>query len=470
MRLWAQITVAVVLNLLAIGALLAAMIMQQTRSGPESFLFAPARERVRELGRQVEEEFPVMSAPERTAWLASKQATLGVTLAVFDDTGRQVAGPSLEVPPGVEREIRRGRRRDADSPDRPRSKRGGRNDPPMFLVREADNWIGYHFPLTLEPGRPPVRHTLTAMAQSLLAAPFFFDWTPWLLGICLALLVTIVCWAPLIRRFSRSLSALQTASTEIAQGRFDIQIPVTGKDEFADLAASVRRMAAQLSQLVNGQRRFLADVAHELCAPLSRIQLSMGILEQNAAPSDKIAVERLERDVAHMSALVGDLLSFTKGNVRQPDLVPLRLAEIVNQVIAQECPAEVTVSSSVANDVMVVADSDYLHRAIGNVVRNAVRYAGDHGPILIWAHKAGTKVHLAVQDGGPGLPEADLEAIFNPFYRPDSARTPGTGGAGLGLAIVKSCMEACDGSVWCRNRQPLGLEVIMELKQAQAWK
>jgi two-component system sensor histidine kinase CpxA len=73
-----------------------------------------------------------------------------------------------------------------------------------------------------------------------------------------------------------------------------------------------------------------------------------------------------------------------------------------------------------------------------------------------------------VRDSGPGLPEADLNAVFDPFYKPDRARTPGEGGAGLGLAIVKSSIEACEGVVFCRNRRPTGLEVIFELREGTA--
>jgi two-component system, OmpR family, sensor histidine kinase CpxA len=69
-----------------------------------------------------------------------------------------------------------------------------------------------------------------------------------------------------------------------------------------------------------------------------------------------------------------------------------------------------------------------------------------------------------VADSGPGLPEAELEQVFTPFYRPDTARTRETGGAGLGLAIVRTCVEACGGTVVCRNRKPAGLEVAIRLK------
>lgn len=467
MRLWARITVTVAINLIVIGVLLSLLLMQQTRSSPESFLFAPARERVRELGRQLEEEFPDLPAAERSAWLLARQTPWGVTMAVFEDTGQLVAGAPLGLPPAVEREVRRGRRRGGDTPERPRAKRRARDNPPIFTAHEQGHWIGYHFPLVVSPGQPPVRHTLIITTPSLFASPFLFDWKPWLLTVSLSLLVTILCWMPVTSRLRRSLRALQTASAEIAEGRFEVPIPIGGQDEFADLAASLRRMAAQLSQLVNGQRRFLADIAHELCAPLSRIQLSMGILQQSAPAAGKTSLERLEREVAHMSALVGDLLSFTKGTVRQPELVALSLLDLVEQAVKQENTHQARISTEIAADLKVTADSDYLARALGNVIRNAIQYAGDAGPIRIAAQRSGDgKVELTVQDDGPGLPEADLEAIFHPFYRPDGARTPGTGGAGLGLAIVRSCMDACHGTVACRNRPGRGLEVILRLDAA----
>lgn len=462
MRLWAQVSVTLGVNLLALTGVAAGLFMQQTRSRADSFFFSPVRERMRELGRQFEEEFSEMSAAEAGEWLAERQTANGVSLTLFDDMGQRIAGAVVSAPEPVLREIRSGRRREADegSASRPRGRRRGRNGAPIFLVVDDGYWIGYQFPVTRDPARPPVRHTLAATAPSLIGYPFFFDWVPWLIGASVAIAVTIACWLPLIRRFGRSLRAVRSASAEIARGRFDVEIPVAGSDEFGELAASVSRMASQLSQLIHGQRRFLADVAHELCAPLSRIQLSAGILGQTG--HSKTAIERLERDVAHMSALVGDLLSFTKGTVRQPELAPCPLAELVREVIAQEGSDEATIETDVPTDVAALADREYLTRALGNVVRNAIRYAGSAGPIEIQAQRVGSSVQLVVRDKGPGLPDAELGAIFDPFYTPDVARTPGLAGAGLGLAIVKSCVEACEGTVTCRNRKPTGLEVSME--------
>jgi two-component system sensor histidine kinase CpxA len=114
----------------------------------------------------------------------------------------------------------------------------------------------------------------------------------------------------------------------------------------------------------------------------------------------------------------------------------------------------------------VRANPAYLIRAIANVLRNAVRYAGDKGPIQISAHLKGSRVQITVADSGPGVPEEALEKIFTPFYRLEEARDRQSGGSGLGLAIVRSCIGTCGGTVEARNRPRRGMEVIMELPAA----
>jgi two-component system sensor histidine kinase CpxA len=114
----------------------------------------------------------------------------------------------------------------------------------------------------------------------------------------------------------------------------------------------------------------------------------------------------------------------------------------------------------------VKGDEKYLFRAFSNLVRNAVRYAANDGPIGIAAHRQGDRVEVTVADSGPGVPEEALEKIFEPFFRPESARDRRTGGTGLGLAIARSSIEACEGNISCRNRRPRGLEAVVTLKAA----
>ncbi len=116
----------------------------------------------------------------------------------------------------------------------------------------------------------------------------------------------------------------------------------------------------------------------------------------------------------------------------------------------------------------MIARPDYLFRAIANLIRNSVRYAGDAGAITLKGRESGSHVSITVSDEGPGLPPEELDRVFKPFYRPELARQRDTGGAGLGLAIVRSCVEACGGAVECRNRLPRGLEVHIRLDLARA--
>src|SRR5262249_11780563 len=126
------------------------------------------------------------------------------------------------------------------------------------------------------------------------------------------------------------------------------------------------------------------------------------------------------------------------------------------------------IEASVRRDVAVLANPDCLFRALSNLVRNAIRYAGNSGPISVSAHSEGQETVITVADHGPGLPESALEEVFAPFFRLEPSRGRDWGGAGLGLAIVKACVEACKGSVRAHNRQPSGLEVEIRLRSAQA--
>ena len=108
----------------------------------------------------------------------------------------------------------------------------------------------------------------------------------------------------------------------------------------------------------------------------------------------------------------------------------------------------------------VRTNPDLLKRALGNLVRNAVRY-GEGKPLKVKVEKHGEEVWIGVLDRGPGLPEGWEERVFEPFARPEEARTREGGGAGLGLAIVKTCAESLGGRVFCRNRETGGLEVVL---------
>ena len=199
------------------------------------------------------------------------------------------------------------------------------------------------------------------------------------------------------------------------------------------------------------------------------MQLALGILEQKADVGLRPHVSVLHQEVQEMSALVNELLQFSKAGLQTggAPLTRVELEPAVRRATLREpspgAPFEVSVPPGLA----VRAHEDYLVRAIANLLRNAVRYAGANGPISVTAEREQDRVAITVADHGPGLPAEELEEVFAPFYRPEASRTRQTGGAGLGLAIVKTCAEACAGTVAAKNRPEGGLTVTIRLYESR---
>jgi two-component system sensor histidine kinase CpxA len=168
---------------------------------------------------------------------------------------------------------------------------------------------------------------------------------------------------------------------------------------------------------------------------------------------------------------VNELLSFSKASLgathAKLQQVPLRA--LVDLAIRREVTNGEQVETKIASDLRVEVEPELLTRALANLLRNAIRYAGKAGPITITAEPRDGQVALSVSDCGPGIPEAELQRIFDPFYRLDASRDRETGGVGLGLAIVKTCVEGCQGTVVADNRLPTGLQVTITLRGVEGY-
>src|SRR5262249_20949878 len=307
----------------------------------------------------------------------------------------------------------------------------------------------------------PINGVLVLTSNSFITNEFLFNPKPWV-ALTLALtLVFVVVWLPLIRSLANAISQMTAATSEIAEGQFDIRLAIKRGDEVGQLASSINRMSMQLAGFVKGQKRFLADIAHELCAPIARMQVALGILEQRADESSRDYVTDVKDDAQHMSELIDELLSFSKAGMQvgETEIVLVQVADTVRRVLEREGTPDAQIEASVTKDVAVLANPDYLFRALSNLVRNAIRYAGNAGPIAVSAHTEGQETVITVADQGPGLPENALEEVFAPFFRLERSRGRESGGTGLGLAIVKACVDACKGTVRAHNRHPAGLEV-----------
>ncbi|WP_211325600.1 sensor histidine kinase [Roseimicrobium gellanilyticum] len=312
---------------------------------------------------------------------------------------------------------------------------------------------------------------LVVRSDTLTAGGVFLDPKPWFYAGIGVLVLSALIWVPLALGFTRSIQRLRRTTGRVAEGDFEVAVPDANRlDELGDLGRSVQQMAERLDGHAKGQKRFLGDIAHELCSPIARMQASLGILQQRAETGADEKSQRymgkLEGELQHMSALVNELLSFSKANLRsEVKLKPLLVAPLVRRTLQREDASEEagTAKVEVPDHFVVMADEEMLSRAIGNLVRNAQRYAVGCGPVEVSATRANGHVSITVSDRGPGVSAEALPRLLEPFYRPDIARSRESGGVGLGLAIVKSCTEACGGKVEIANREGGGLSVTLRL-------
>ena len=359
-------------------------------------------------------------------------------------------------------------------PDRPIKKEAGsrRNAPlpssqPMFLMRGADGdgyWAGVQLFL---PGRPgEIRHPqlLLVRADTLDGSGMFFDFKPWLLGGLAVLALSLAFWTPFVWGITRYVRRLTGAADRIAAGQFNVSLPVRGNDELGNLGHAIETMAGRLDHLVSGQKRFLGDAAHELCAPLARLRTGLGILEMKLAESDKPNLLQIESDAGELAALVEEILAFSRAGNRAPRLQMIALGPLLREVAVREGGGKVP-EVHVPDDLTAVADASLLGRAIGNLVRNSRIHAGPEANIEILATTASDFVEITVTDNGPGVPADELARLFEPFYRPDLSRSRDTGGTGLGLAIVRTSIEACGGEAVVSIPQNGGFSVMLRLRR-----
>ncbi len=479
--LYAKILLWFFLNLLLVAGAFTLIVRLQLRGGMDSLLAGQAGERLRAVGQVIADELHERPRGEWNSILSRFSKAHRAQFFLFENDGPQIAGEPVQLPPDVSGRLRGGprdRRRPENrmpppaGPGQFRSPadegfgpdEGARRPPQVrdtLFVRTTGPelyWIGLRLGVPGAGQRPPMPATLLVRTPTLTGGGLFVDLKPWLAIGAGVLVLSALFWLPLVHGITRSVSQMTRATGQIAEGQFDARVPDRRNDELGSLAGAINRMAARLAGFVTGQKRFLGDIAHELCAPISRLQVALGILEQRADEKQKTYVDDVREEVQHMSNLVNELLSFSKaslgGTAVRLQTVPVRA--VVDEVVRREVTPGVDLKVEVSDDLSVRADPELLKRALANLIRNAIRHAGHAGPIVLSARRDDQRVIVLVSDSGPGVPEESLAQLFDPFYRVDTSRTRDSGGVGLGLTIVKSCVEACQGKAVCRNAKPAG--------------
>lgn len=285
------------------------------------------------------------------------------------------------------------------------------------------------------------------------------------------LLVGLLAAAGLAWYFAKPIRNLRTAFDAAAEGKLETRLAgsIGGRrDELADLSRDFDHMAERLQTLVDSQRHLLHDVSHELRSPLARLQAAIGLARQTP---DKLAssMDRIELESTRIDALVGELLTLSRleagvtGDMSEEINLGELVADIVEDARFEAGIHRRTVEFQGECEVIVRGRAELLARAIENVVRNAIKYTPQGSWILLKAeHRpAEHALRLTIRDNGPGVAEAELQQIFDPFFRSSSGN--GNDGHGLGLAIAKRVMQAHGGDIAARNCAGGGLSVELTI-------
>ena len=295
-------------------------------------------------------------------------------------------------------------------------------------------------------------------------APFGFGWMLVIVGLAVALGAY-----PVMRRLTLRLEALQRGVERWGEGDLSARVNTEGKDEVAFLAARFNHAAERIETLMESHKSLLANASHELRSPLARIRMGLELMGVDPKSPQRMEISR---SITELDQLIDEILLASRLDARQADAEPFETLDLTG-LAAEECArihAELNAAPGNSDDtpngqsLTVRGSPRLLRRLIRNLLENARRYStGDISLELAQLRKDGQNFAvIKVNDRGPGVPQAQRERIFEPFYRLPGA-SEREGGVGLGLSLVRSISLRHGGTVRCEARPGGGASFIVEL-------
>lgn len=291
-------------------------------------------------------------------------------------------------------------------------------------------------------------------------------------GLLAALALSGLVCLGLARYLAAPVRRLRAATQGLARGDLGARVgPALARrrDELGGLGRDFDRMAERLQEVIESQQRLLRDVSHELRSPLARLQAALGLARQRSGELAAEELDRIEREAERLNDLIAQVLSLTRlsAGVDQIRRESVDLAALL-ETIAEDAGFEAAqrarhVALRVDEAVTIDGDPELLHRAIENVVRNAVRHTDEGTTVELTLRREGADAVVNVRDRGPGTSEDALGRIFDPFFRASEARDRASGGHGLGLAIARRAVELHGGGIGAVNAPEGGLLLIIRL-------
>ncbi len=323
---------------------------------------------------------------------------------------------------------------------------GQRMGQPITLMRgPAADWVWLDIQAADKVLRVGFNQNRYALQAPLAAVGVF------LLGAAL----TVVTALLLVGRVSRQLNSLAEKAGEVGQGRDPVPLPETGPKEIRELTAAFNRMAGEVHALLENRTVLLSGISHDLRTPITRMKLALSMLDD----ADATQVGRMERDLDEMNRLISDMLVFARA-LQANALDECDLVALLDELAETAARLGPVVWHPPEKDCGVRLGEAALRRVVGNLLDNARRYGGEAAVELELAC-AEREARISVLDRGPGIPEAQREAVFRPFHRLEGSRSRDSGGSGLGLAIARQLADAHGWRIEFRHREGGGLDAAV---------
>ena len=293
-----------------------------------------------------------------------------------------------------------------------------------------------------------------------------------IITVLVSLILYVVFGLVVIRKNESLLQSIR----RVQDGDYEHRVEVKGKDEFAVLANEFNALTDRLQQTEQIRRQFVSDASHELRTPLAAMRLLSDSILQNDMDQDTIRefVQDISGEADRLTRMTSKLLNLTALDSRQftpTETEPVNLGECCKKAVrmlgpyAKEMGAEIEQSSE--DNCYVMAREDDIFQLVLNLAENGVKYSQTGGQVRLIAYSQGGTAILIVEDNGVGIPENELERIFQRFYRVDKARSREAGGTGLGLAIVRETAEKFGGTVTAANRPQGGARFTVQFPRYQ---
>jgi len=287
-----------------------------------------------------------------------------------------------------------------------------------------------------------------------------------LLWLLLFLMMAVVVTAySFQKRLLRPVQSLDAGVKQLSAGHLDFVLPVLAHDELGALTDAFNQMVRRVKQMIQARDQLLLDVSHELRSPLTRMNVALALL-----PDDENRAG-MGADLNEMEAMITELLELERLRdgrglrCERQDLVPI-LHDLANSY-QQKSPG--ICFADIPPQILLDIDGEKIRTVLRNIFDNAAKYSLPNSrPQEIFAELNSERVVVRISDDGPGIPDADISNLFEPFFRVDRSRSKKTGGYGLGLSICKRIMEAHGGSIVVQNNAGRGASFTLTLPATAA--